>query len=196
MRITNSQSAEVLQAESGYEQEPALASSFRQAILGGRWSEAIQLLSELGVVSPDDKIFTRRNSIKKKSGDLTVGSETRRAAEVDVHKQSAPFSDMSMRSDPLPSAYASASSLGDIDADHIKPATQTTITDAKKEDTPGRRAIFMVLRQKYLELIEACQTVRALRVLRSEVAPLATDTAKLHALSGQVMLVLHNWIVN
>ncbi|KAG7575398.1 hypothetical protein FFLO_00388 [Filobasidium floriforme] len=132
--IGYSQSAEVLEAESGYVQEPALAGSFRQAILGGRWSEAIHLLSDLGVVLPEDRGSGRKNT---NSADLTFRNGSG--------------------------------------------------SNSKKQDTPGRRAIFMVLRQKYLELIEAGQTVRALKVLRLEVAPAATDTAKLHALSGLMM---------
>jgi hypothetical protein len=92
----------------------------------------------------------------------------------------------------MPGSYESASSMPDADMDvDMNGANSADLTlrngsgsNSKKQDTPGRRAIFMVLRQKYLELIEAGQTVRALKVLRLEVAPAATDTAKLHALSG------------
>jgi hypothetical protein len=56
--------------------------------------------------------------------------------------------------------------------------------DGKEQDTPGRKAIFMILRQKYLELLELGQVNRALKVLRFEMAPVAPDANKLHALSG------------
>ena len=76
----------------------------------------------------------------------------------------------------MPGSYESASSMPDADMDvemnGVNSADPTLAngrgSNSKKQDTPGRRAIFMVLRQKYLELIEAGQTVRALKVLRLE----------------------------
>ena len=178
-----SQSAEVLEAESGYVQEPALAGSFRQAILGGRWSEAIHLLSDLGVVLPEDKGSPRRNSTRRKSGDL---SSTRATNGTDIPKiASSSLPDTLAMPGGMPTSFESVSSIPDIDMDSgVREPPVATGSNFKKQDTPGRRAIFMVLRQKYLELIEAGQTVRALKVLRLEVAPAAADTAKLHALSG------------
>ncbi|ODN76638.1 hypothetical protein L202_05285 [Cryptococcus amylolentus CBS 6039] len=43
------QSADVLEAESGYKLSTRAGSDFQQAILGGRWAEALALLPELGI---------------------------------------------------------------------------------------------------------------------------------------------------
>jgi len=183
--FTYSQSAEVLEAESGYVQEPALASSFRQAILGARWSEAMQLLVELGVVSPEDNVPARRNSMRRKSEQTNVKPDLGRSNGIDISKPDNSALNSTSLSRPSGS-YESSTSTLDVDMEGIKadPPIQTNGKESRKYDTPGRRAIFMILRQKYLELIEAGQTVRALKVLRLEVTPLAADTTKLHALSG------------
>ena len=44
-----SQSASVLEAESGYRLSTSSASDFQAAILGGRWSESLALMSDLGI---------------------------------------------------------------------------------------------------------------------------------------------------
>ena len=44
-----SQSADVLEAESGYQLSTPAAADFQAAILGGRWNEALALLSQLGI---------------------------------------------------------------------------------------------------------------------------------------------------
>jgi hypothetical protein len=44
-----SQSAEVLEAESGFQLSSGSASDFEAAVLGGRWSEALGLLPQLGI---------------------------------------------------------------------------------------------------------------------------------------------------
>ena len=180
-----SQSAEVLEAESGYVQEPALASSFRQAILGARWSEAIQLLVELGVVSPQDNVPARRSSMRRKSEQASVKPDLGRSNGIDISKPGNSVGSSTTLSHHSRS-YESSNSMLDVDMEGIRPdsAVRTNGSDSRQHDTPGRKAIFMILRQKYLELIEAGQTVRALKVLRLEVTPLAADTAKLHALSG------------
>eukprot|EP00897_Mesotaenium_endlicherianum_P008127 jgi/Mesen1/7342/ME000377S06567 len=48
-------------------------------------------------------------------------------------------------------------------------------------------ARFLILQQKFLECLEAADTAGALRVLRGELAPLGTNTRRLHALAGWVM---------
>lgn len=45
----HSQSADVLEAESGYQLCDGAATDFQNAILGGRWSDALDLLPELGI---------------------------------------------------------------------------------------------------------------------------------------------------
>ncbi len=62
-----------------------------------------------------------------------------------------------------------------------------TATNGASKETAGKQALFLILQQKYLELLEANQTKRALAVLRTELAPLAAHTDKLHALSGYIM---------
>lgn len=47
-----SATAEALEAESGYRLSTRAAADFQAAILGGRWSEALGLLPELGVPVP------------------------------------------------------------------------------------------------------------------------------------------------
>lgn len=49
LELTRSQTADVLQAESGYTLSSAPAADFQAAILGGRWSEALSLLPDLGI---------------------------------------------------------------------------------------------------------------------------------------------------
>jgi hypothetical protein len=46
--LTLSQSAEVLEAESGFTLSSPAANDFQQAILGGRWNEALGYLEQLG----------------------------------------------------------------------------------------------------------------------------------------------------
>jgi hypothetical protein len=46
-----SQSADTLEAESGYQLSTQPAADFQAAIMGGRWSESIQLLDQLGIPS-------------------------------------------------------------------------------------------------------------------------------------------------
>lgn len=90
----------------------------------------------------------------------------------------------------LSTSYESA--ISSIAGDEITPvsavdtaaSTSGPASATEKKDTPGRRAMFMILRQKYLELLEAGQTNRALKVLRIEVAPVTIQPEKLHALSG------------
>ena len=48
-RILHSQSADLLEAESGYRLSSRPAADFQAAILGARWSEAVALLPELGI---------------------------------------------------------------------------------------------------------------------------------------------------
>lgn len=47
----SSQSADTLESESGYQLSTQPAADFQAAIMGGRWSEAIQLLEQLGIPS-------------------------------------------------------------------------------------------------------------------------------------------------
>ncbi|ODN97475.1 WD-repeat protein [Cryptococcus wingfieldii CBS 7118] len=49
------QSADVLEAESGYKLSTRAGSDFQQAILGGRWAEALALLPELDTAIPSDQ---------------------------------------------------------------------------------------------------------------------------------------------
>lgn len=51
------------------------------------------------------------------------------------------------------------------------------------EDSIGRQAIFKIYEQKYFELLELEQQNRALSVLRHQLAPIAAESDRLHALS-------------
>lgn len=164
------QAAQVLEAESGYVQEPSLATSFRQALLGGRWSEAIHLLRDLGVIDGEDCRPLRKNSngTNEAGGSDQKGNSANPAPTVSLPAETAaPQHIVGWQRPPSNSA----------------PGVNGRDRNVS-QNSPGRRAIFMILRQKYLELVEAGQTVRALKVLRNEVAPVATSAAKLHALSG------------
>eukprot|EP00899_Mesostigma_viride_P001331 jgi/Mesvir1/11199/Mv16593-RA.1 len=50
-----------------------------------------------------------------------------------------------------------------------------------------RRARFLVLQQKFLEMFETGDVTGALKCLRSEMAPLKVDTARLHQLASLIM---------
>jgi hypothetical protein len=61
-----SQSADTLEAESGYTLASQAAFDFQRAILGGRWSEALVYLPELGIASSRPPSITP--SIKAEDG--------------------------------------------------------------------------------------------------------------------------------
>lgn len=68
-----------------------------------------------------------------------------------------------------------ADGLADDDGDrHFEPSA---------EDSVGRQAIFKIYEQKYFELLELEQQNRALSVLRHQLAPIAAESDRLHALS-------------
>lgn len=173
------QSAEVLEAESGFVQEPAIATSFCQAILGGRWAEATQLLSDLNVVEVEDTVPVRKKSSSAKT---TSPEATNTPAAMD-DRNDVGSDNVWDTTRNLPGAFPTPVSVEQTRPDTSSEASTPSVI----RDSPGRKAIFMILRQKYLELLEIGQTTRALKVLRFEVAPMAADATKLHALSGLMM---------
>ena len=52
--------------------------------------------------------------------------------------------------------------------------------------------MFLIKKQKYLELLEQQQMKRALIVLRSEITPLQPDPSKLHELSRYILEDLYS----
>ena len=59
---SHSESANVLEAESGYSLETARVSDFRAAVLGGSWNKVADMLPSIGVLSRDLQVsgdFTR-----------------------------------------------------------------------------------------------------------------------------------------
>ncbi|ORY24376.1 WD40-repeat-containing domain protein [Naematelia encephala] len=79
--IGYNQSADVLEAESGYVLSTSAASDFQAAILGGRWSEALALLPELGISSAPS------NSEEPASSSSSIRSGKARAAPGTVAEQ-------------------------------------------------------------------------------------------------------------
>lgn len=55
------------------------------------------------------------------------------------------------------------------------------------DDHENREAKFLILQQKYLELLEVGNTVTALQVLRTEMVPLSVNVQKIHDLAGLVI---------
>lgn len=180
-RLVFSQSADVLEAESGFEQEPPVALALKRAVLGGRWAEASQLLVELGIVREQDRAGLRRSSSQMSVAPSGISPSTAIAASpsaADAHPQQPthlPPVSMSLPAQPTFALQSSSS-------------TPTHQPSSSSSTSPnGRRALFLLLRQKYLELLEQGQTKRALAALRSELARLAPQSEELHQLSGLIV---------
>ena len=71
----------------------------------------------------------------------------------------------------------------DVNSSSIPHSTAGWTVEPSPEDSVGRQAIFKIYEQKYLELLELDQQNRALSVLRHQLAPIAAESDKLHALS-------------
>jgi hypothetical protein len=223
-----SQTAEVLRAESGYEEENQTATALRNAILGGRWSESITLLEELGVVLPGDRLPLRRNKsfgsdagrLNSSRSSATTPAATPTAfnskpiggsAEVPMFGSvsssisvtngfgqggltpSTSFETGRFGATETPSGsmldsanserIAGAIQSLDVNSSSIPHSTAGWTVEPSPEDSVGRQAIFKIYEQKYLELLELDQQNRALSVLRHQLAPIAAESDKLHALS-------------
>lgn len=65
MMLTCSQSADLLESESGYVLASQAGADFQSAILGGRWSEALALLPALGITlpTPPEAVVSSASSI-------------------------------------------------------------------------------------------------------------------------------------
>ncbi|WVQ93433.1 hypothetical protein IAU59_000504 [Kwoniella sp. CBS 9459] len=72
------QAADVLEAESGYHLSTPAATDFQAAILGGRWSEALALLPELGIPMPavTEPQSSRSSIASGKTKAVTLGKGT------------------------------------------------------------------------------------------------------------------------
>ena len=71
-----------------------------------------------------------------------------------------------------------------IPADAEEPASSSSSMRSGKGETTSDAIRFLISRQKYLEILEAGQSKKALAVLRSELAAVVKDADVLHTLSG------------
>lgn len=175
----------MLEAESGYEQEPPVALALKRAVLGGRWAEASQLLVELGIVHEQDRAGLRRSTSQTTvGGGVNALSSTSVASPTASERPPPPAISTSLPVHPtfalqdMTTPPAATAVVSDVDRMAASPSTPSS---------DGRRALFMLLRQKYLELLEQGQTKRALAALRSELARLAPHSEELHSLSGLIV---------
>jgi hypothetical protein len=71
-----------------------------------------------------------------------------------------------------------------IPADAEEPASSSSSMQSAKSGNGSDTIRFLISRQKYLEILEAGQSKKALAVLRSELAAVVKDPDVLHTLSG------------
>ncbi len=152
--------AKTLENESGFTLEHPSITAFRTAVLSGDWRNAERLLID-GLTYAAKRIQASRST----SSGATDGPLL----------------------EALPSSSAGSSSLS-------LPVTQETpnqdLIDSvlRKPHLVSLRSIrFMLQKQRYLELLEARQTKKALTVLREKLTPLSHDTSQLHLLSSLVI---------
>ncbi|EST05149.2 WD40 repeat [Kalmanozyma brasiliensis GHG001] len=151
--------AKTLENESGVTLEHPSITAFRTAVLSGDWRNAERLLID-GLTYAARRIQASRSS----SGALDGPS-----------------------SEALPSSSAGSSFLS-LPGTQESPNQDLIDTVLRRPHLVSLRSIrFMLQKQRYLELLEARQTKKALNVLREKLTPLSHDTSQLHLLSSLVI---------
>ncbi|CDU26433.1 uncharacterized protein SPSC_06627 [Sporisorium scitamineum] len=155
--------AKTLETESGITLEHPSITAFRTAVLSGDWRNAERLLID-GLTYAAKRIQASRSS--SNGGGGGVGGPSL---------------------DAPPSSSTASSSLS-LSGTLESPHQDLVDSVLRRPDLVSLRSIrFMLQKQRYLELLEARQTKKALNVLREKLTPLSHDTQQLHLLSSLVI---------
>lgn len=152
--------AKTLEAESGITLEHPSITAFRTAVLSGDWRNAERLLID-GLTYAARRIQASRNPLGSSAGSSLLDT-------------------------PASSSTASSS----VSMPAVLDSSNQDLIDSvlRRPDLVSLRSIrFMLQKQRYLELLEARQTKKALNVLREKLTPLSHDTSQLHLLSSLVI---------
>jgi len=84
------------------------------------------------------------------------------------------------------SAQSALTRLGVTDEEDVWVSKSSLCSSDQITNAPSQEVKFLIGRQKYLELLEAQQTIPALHVLRNEIAPLNVDPDQLNVLTKYV----------
>ncbi len=153
--------AKALESESGVTLEHPSITAFRTAVLSGDWRNAERLLID-GLTYAARRIHASRNASSSGSSGLSPEAP--------------------------PSAATASSSSSSIPASFESPSQDLIDSVLRRPDLVSLKSIrFMIQKQRYLELLEARQTKKALNVLRERLTPLSHDTSQLHLLSSLVI---------
>lgn len=151
--------AKALENESGIALEHPSITAFRTAVLSGDWRNAERLLID-GLTYAARRIQASRGQGSGSSAFLEAP----------------------------PSSSTAASSSTSLVATFESSNQDLIDTVLRRPDLVSLRSIrFMLQKQRYLELLEARQTKKALNVLREKLTPLSHDTSQLHLLSSLVI---------
>ncbi|TKY89293.1 hypothetical protein EX895_001824 [Sporisorium graminicola] len=150
--------AKTLETESGITLEHPSITAFRTAVLSGDWKNAERLL---------------------------IDGLTYAARRIQASRSSSSGGGPSLEAPPPSSTASSSLSLPGT----LEPPHHDLIDSVlRRPDLVSLRSIrFMLQKQRYLELLEARHTKKALNVLREKLTPLSHDTQQLHLLSSLVI---------
>ncbi|SPO23831.1 uncharacterized protein UTRI_03641_B [Ustilago trichophora] len=150
--------AKTLEAESGVTLEHPSITAFRTAVLSGDWRNAERLL---------------------------IDGLTYAARRIQAARGSGSGGSMSLEA---PASSSTGSSSLSLPATLESPSQDLIDSVLRRPDLVSLRSIrFMLQKQRYLELLEARHTKKALNVLREKLTPLSHDTSQLHLLSSLVI---------
>ncbi|KAJ1026768.1 hypothetical protein NDA16_002065 [Ustilago loliicola] len=150
--------AKTLENESGITLEHPSITAFRTAVLSGDWRNAERLL---------------------------IDGLTYAARRIQATRGQSSGSSLSLEA---PASSSTATSSSSLTATFESSNQDLIDTVLRRPDQVSLRSIrFMLQKQRYLELLEARQTKKALNVLREKLTPLSHDTSQLHHLSSLVI---------